>query len=322
MPIVDMPLEKLRVYEGRNERPADIDAYWDKAIAEMEALGTDCELIEADFQVPGAKCYHMYFTGVGGARIYAQFVRPEKIEKPIPAVLLFHGYSGNCGDFADKLKWVAAGMCCAALDTRGQGGKSEDNANVKGNTLNGHIIRGLDEEDPEKLYYRAAYLDTAQLARIVMAMPEVDEKRVGAHGGSQGGALTIACACLTPNLNSAAPQMPFLCDYRRVWEMDLAKNAYEELRAYFRRFDPQHKREVEVFTKLGYIDLQHMAHRIKAKIRMYTGLMDTICPPSTQFAAYNKITSEKEVIIYPDYAHEGYPGMSEDVMTFMLGMKA
>lgn len=38
MPVLDMPLEKLYQFEGRNECPADIDAYWDRAVAGMEAL--------------------------------------------------------------------------------------------------------------------------------------------------------------------------------------------------------------------------------------------------------------------------------------------
>ena len=319
MPILDMSLEKLLVYQGVNECPADLDAYWDEGIAEMEALGTDCELIPA-MSLPGAECYDLYFTGVGGARVHAIFMRPAKIEKPVPAVLEFHGYTGDCGSFRSKLGWVSAGMCCAALDCRGQGGKSEDSGRVVGNTHRGHIIRGLDEADPRKLYYRSVYLDTAQLARIVMAMDCVDETKVGAYGGSQGGGLTLACACLTPNLNRAAPQFPFLSDYRRVWDMDLDLDAYVELREYFRHFDPLHEREVEVFTKLGYIDVHNMAHRIRAKVRMYTGLLDNICPPSTQFAAFNQITSEKDYRIYPDFGHEYFPLQEDDVLKFMLEM--
>ena len=46
---------------------------------------------------------------------------------------------------------------------------------------------------------------------------------------------------------------------------------------------------------------------MKAKMLMFTGLMDNVCPPSTQFAAYNKITSEKKVVFYPDFGHEGLP---------------
>ena len=79
MPILDMPLSELYTYQGRNECPADLDAYWDRAVSEMEALGTGCELVLADFQAPGAECYHLYFTGVGGARVHGMLLKPAKI---------------------------------------------------------------------------------------------------------------------------------------------------------------------------------------------------------------------------------------------------
>ena len=185
---------------------------------------------------------------MGGARIHAKYLRPKNVPKPHPAVLFFHGYSGNSGEWSDKLAYVSQGYSVAALDVRGQGGLSEDPGGVKGNTLRGHIIRGLDDA-PEKLFFRQVYLDCAQLARIVMAMPEVDAKRVGATGGSQGGGLTLACAALEPGIKRAAPVFPFLCDYQRVWEMDLAVAAYEELKTYFRLFDPLHEREEAIFTR-------------------------------------------------------------------------
>ncbi|HTE18997.1 MAG TPA: acetylxylan esterase, partial [Armatimonadota bacterium] len=239
--------------------------------------------------------------------------------EPHPAVLLFHGYSGSSGDWVDKLGYVAQGYSVAALDCRGQGGRSEDTGGVRGNTLRGHIIRGLDDA-PEKLLFRQIYLDTAQLAAIVMGMPEVDAECVGATGGSQGGGLTLACAALEPRIKRAAPIFPFLCDYQRVWEMDLATNAYEELRQYFRLFDPLHEREAETFTRLGYIDNQHLAGRIQAEVLMAVGLMDAVCPPSTQFAAYNKIRSEKNLLIYPDFGHEGLPGAPDRIFDFMAGL--
>jgi len=320
MPVFEMPVEQLRKYEGRNPRPADFDEYWDRAIAEMKSVKANVELIPyTEIETPFAECFDLYFTGVGGARIYAKYLRPKHAAKPHPAVVLFHGYSGSSGDWVDKLGYVAMGYSVAALDCRGQGGKSEDSGGVKGNTLQGHIIRGLDDA-PEKMLYRQIYLDTAQLAGIVMQMPEVDATRVGATGGSQGGGLTLACASLEPRIARAAPLYPFLCDYQRVWEMDLATGAYEEIRGYFRRFDPRHEHEQALWTKLGYIDAQHLAPRIRAKTLMLTGLMDTICPPSTQFAAYNKITAEKDVIFFPDYGHEGLPGGSDVVFQFMSGL--
>ena len=197
------------------------------------------ELVTAPFQASFAECFDLYFTGVRGARIHAKLLRPKKQSGKAPAVCRFHGYTGNAGDWTGNLAYVGAGFAVAALDCRGQGGSSEDVGGVKGNTHHGHIIRGLDDS-PEKLLFRQIYLDTAQLAGIVMDMPEVDATRVGADGGSQGGGLTLACASLEPRIRRAAPVFPFLCDYRRVWEMDLAKDAYEELKTFFRLFDPLH----------------------------------------------------------------------------------
>ncbi|HEX2100093.1 MAG TPA: acetylxylan esterase, partial [Candidatus Synoicihabitans sp.] len=253
-------------------------------------------------------------------RVYAKYLRPRATRTRCPAVLQFHGYSGNSGDWFGKLAWASEGFCVAAMDCRGQGGRSSDVGGVAGTTLRGHIIRGLYDPDPTKLLYRAIFLDTVLLARIVMQFEEVDETRVGAMGASQGGALTLACAALEPRIKRAAPVFPFLCDYRRVWNMDLAKDAYEELVYFFRRFDPRHEREEEIFRRLGYIDCQHLAPRIRAEVLMFTGLMDQICPPSSQFAAYNRITSLKQMKLYPDYQHEDLPGSGDLTFEFLRGL--
>jgi cephalosporin-C deacetylase len=317
MPLLfDMPFEQLQSYQGRNPKPADFDAFWDRALAEMHALDPQIEIVPADFQTPFAECSHLYFTGVNGARVHAKLLQPRHAAAAHPALLIFHGYSGSSGDWFDKLGYVALGYTVAALDCRGQGGLSEDNGAVQGWTLRGHIIRGIDDA-PEKLYYRQVYLDTAQLARIVMALPGVDPDRVGATGGSQGGGLTLACVALEPRVKRAAPVFPFLCDYQRVWEIDQAKDAYAELKEYFRRFDPRHQRMAQIWTQLGYIDVQHLAPRIRSEVLLSVSLSDTICPPSTQFAAYNKISAPKSLVVYPDFGHEGLPGNPDTIFQFM-----
>ena len=316
MPLVDMPLEKLYEYQGRNPRPADFDEFWDRSLAEMNAIDPKATFTPHRFSSKIADCFDLHFQSTKGATVYAKFVRPKHIEGKIPAVLLFHGLSGAAPDWRSLLAYVSEGFCVAALDCRGQGGYSEDVGGTLGTTYSTPFSRGLDGK-PEDLHCRDLFLDTAMLARIVMGLDYVDETRVGAHGGSQGGALTIACAALVPSIKLCAPVFPYLSDYKRVWEMDLAKGAYEGLKYYFRHFDPRHEREDEIFEKLGYIDIQFLAPRIRAKVLMGTGLMDTTCPPSTQFAAYNKITSEKRVVIYPDFGHEGLEGHNDIVFEFL-----
>ena len=275
-------------------------------------------MIKAEFQAPYADCYDLYFDGTGNSRIHAKILCPKNDTGKHPAVVYFHGLGADSFDWCAKLMYTACGYTVAALDCRGQSGLSEDCNPVKGNTLNGHIIRGLDEAEPGKLYYRNVFLDCARLTRFVMNMEHVDPARIGVYGASQGGGLTLACAALVPEVKLAAPVFPFLSDYRRVWNMDLAVNAYGDIKEYFRNFDPNHLREEEIWTRLGYIDIQNLAPRIRARVMMQTGLMDTICPPSTQFATYNKITSEKEVVFYPDFGHEMLKGCDDKIFQFML----
>ena len=319
----DLPFDELEIYQGRNPRPQDFDDFWREGLTELKATDPQIELVPAEFKVANAECYHLFFTGVGGARIHAKLLKPDASDHPHQAILMFHGYTGDSGDWSDKLGYVSEGFTVAALDCRGQAGLSEDRSTVLGNTLHGHIIRGLEDAlkgSPQKLLFRQIFLDAAQLAGIVMEMPEVDANRVGATGSSQGGALAVACSALEPRIKRAAPVYPFLSDYKRVWEMDQARDAYEELQEYFRHSDPTHALEKSVFETLGYIDIQFLASRIQADVMWGIGLMDTICPPSTQFAVYNKIVSPKEMVIYPDFDHEPLPGHNDRIFQFMMGL--
>ena len=320
MPALDFPLDQLKTYTGISPTPTDFDTYWDKAIADMHAMGTSYTTEPAEFTAPGVICEYLYFTGVGGARICCKFLRPAHITGKIPAIAMFHGYSGSSGGWVDKLAYAYAGYAVLAMDVRGQMGRSQDTFDTTGTTLKGHIIRGLDDDTSEDLFFRNVFLDSAQTARVLMDMDFVDENRVGAMGGSQGGALTITCAALEPRVKKLAPTYPFLSDYRRVWEMDLFQHAYDELSYYIRNRDPRHLHLDDMFMKLGYIDIANLAPRIQGETYMFITLMDAVCPPSTQFAVYNRITAPKRCEIYPNHAHEGLPGHDELVFEFFQGL--
>ena len=311
-------MDELLKYTGISPRPLDFDAYWARALSELDAQPLTFQLVPADFQTPLAECYHLYFTGVGGARVHAKYVKPRHQEGKGPGLALFHGYHGGSGDWFDKAAYAAHGITVIAMDCRGQGGLSEDRSVVKGTTLKGHIIRGIDEEDPDKLYYRNCFLDLAQTIRILKSMEQVEANKIAVHGCSQGGALTVACAALEPSVKLAIPVYPFLCDYKKAWELDATSSAYEEIAYYFRFMDPLHTREAEVFNKLGYIDIQNLADRIRGRVIFVTGLADPICPPITQFAVYNKIGAEKELVVYHEYGHEYLPNLSDRVLQEVL----
>ena len=326
MPSLDFPLEKLQSYQGLSPRPKDFDTYWEKALKELDSAGVEFTLEPAEFSAPGVRCQYLYFTGVGGAKVCCKFLCPESAlsgagaAAKLPAVAMFHGYSMSSGDWMDKLPYAYAGYAVLALDVRGQMGRSEDNLVVPGNTLRGHIIRGLFGNDPDKLFFRNVFLDAAQTARILMSMDFVDEHRVGATGWSQGGALALVCAALEQRVKMVASVYPFLSDYKRTWEMDLFKDAYDELSYYIRNLDARHQRIDEMFEMLGYIDVANLAPRIQGEAYMFITLQDSICPPSTQFAAYNRITAKKSCEIYPNHGHEGLPEAAELIYNYFKGL--
>jgi cephalosporin-C deacetylase len=307
----EMSLKEMKKYMGSSPKSDDFEQYWQEALAEMKSVDPEIEINASAFQTEFAECYDLYFTGVDDARIHVKYIKPKNIKTKQPAVIEFHGYGCKIEDWSDKLQFAARGYSYFGMDCRGQNaGYSEDRGGVKGNTRNGHIIRGL-ADDAEKLYYRNVFLDAAQLAGIVMEMDNIDQKRVGVFGYSQGGALTVACAALEPRIKKAAPVYPFLSDYRRVSQLDIDASAYAEIKDFFRKYDPLHIKEKEIYRKLSYIDIQNLADRIKAEVLMTTAVADPVCPPSTQFAVYNKITSKKEMLIYPDYGHEDLPGLRD-----------
>jgi cephalosporin-C deacetylase len=105
MPAVDRPLSELKNYRGINPKPADFDEFWRRALEELDATNPDPELVPVDpLGSRKVETFDLRFTGVGGARVYAKYLRPSKQKTASPTLLLFHNYSGNSGNWNDKLR--------------------------------------------------------------------------------------------------------------------------------------------------------------------------------------------------------------------------
>lgn len=313
-------ISELYQYKGISPCPDDIDAFWDLSVAQMEQIDPDTELIPSStFQTRDVECFDLYFTSMDNARIHAKYCRPRHIQKPCPVILQFHGHGYPSYNWTDYLLYAQAGFCIAVMDVRGQYGYSQDPISAKGVSLMQHATRGL-LGNPEDLYFRNVYLDAAKLARIVMSFPEVDAMRVGAFGASQGGALSIACASLVPEINRIAPTVPWLCDFKGIYHSQSVDSARTEMRDLFRWYDPMHQQYDAFFEKLGYIDIQNLVHRVRAKVYWCCCLEDADCLPHLQFSAYNKITAPKQIDIYPDFNHEIPHGRPDKIFLFMEEM--
>ena len=302
--------DELTHYQGSANKPDNFDSFWDDQLCKVKKQDFNFQLTPHLLPSKVANFYDLWFTAIDGAKIHAQLVTPKDLSQKYPGVLQFHGYHCDAGDWIDKIGDVAEGKVVLALDCRGQGGPSEDNTKTAGMTMKGLIVRGI-EEGYQNLYFVRQFLDLASAAKIFMSLDYVDETDITARGASQGGGLTIACAALVPEIKTVIATYPFLSDYRKAYEIGAQASAFEEIPYWFQFQDPLHLREEWFFNQLEYIDIQNLAPRIKAEVHWIYGGIDTIVPPITQMATYNKITSANHLYVLPEYGHEYLPGISD-----------
>ncbi|MDX8337317.1 acetylxylan esterase [Candidatus Cetobacterium colombiensis] len=314
MPNVDLPLNELKNYIGISPTPIDLIEFWKESLDELREKAAEVIITSAAFDTPICECYDLNFKGIDGEKIYVKMLLPKNICNPVPAIIEFHGYGGNGGDWSKRLSYPASGIAYFSMDCRDQMGNSG-----KEYFRSGNLIRGL-LEGPKKLYYRNLYLDAIRLLDIVFEMKNIDKKNVVTLGYSQGGAISLVSGALDPRVSKIFSIYPYLSDFKRVWDLDLGDFAYQELKDFFRWYDPQHKNEKKIFETLSYIDVKNFAKNIVGEVTMVTGLVDKVCPPSTQFAVFNNIKSKKEHIIYPDFGHENINGLEDIIYEWALNL--
>jgi cephalosporin-C deacetylase len=317
---LDFPLEQLQTYHGTNPCPDDLDTFWERQLSVADRCQPAPQWQPASFQSAVAACFDLTFTSIDGSVIYVKALLPRQVEGNIPAILEFHGYGMNSGDWNEKLSWVSEGAAVFSMDSRGQGGRSQDAASYRGWKQHGLLCRGVDD-GAEKHYLRHLFLDAVVLAKLVGEDGRFDSGRLATIGRSQGGGMALACASLVPHVSLVLAMCPFLSDYKRVWEMDLTRDAYADLEMWLKRFSPTGDRHDELFALLGYFDVHHLAKRIRARVLMGTGLSDLICPPSTQFAIYNQLAEPKEMVVFPQHGHELMPGFWDRALQLLRQWK-
>ena len=125
MPHFDLPLAALREYRTAASEPADLDAFWARAIAVAKARAFE-PLLEPHLpDVYGAlDVQDVTFAGGDGDPIRAWYLRPRSAgTAPLACRVVFIGYGGGRGLPHDHTLYAAAGHAVFVMDTRAQGGE-------------------------------------------------------------------------------------------------------------------------------------------------------------------------------------------------------
>jgi cephalosporin-C deacetylase len=316
--LFDLPLDQLEHYRSTVASPDDFDEFWTSTVSDARRHDVLLDVVPVATGLSLVETWDVTFAGFDGHPVRAWYTRPAGVTDDLPAVVEYLGYGRGRGLPQERLTWAAAGYAHLLMDTRGQGGQygsGGDTPDPVGSdpAAPGFVTRGI--LDPATYYYRRVLTDAVRAVDAARALPGATAPsgaaptgpagsvapQVAVVGNSQGGGIALAVAGLVPDLAAVMVSAPFLCDIPRALSITDA-DPYAEVVRYL----AVHRGAADqALRTLAYVDGVHHARRATAPALFATGLRDTVCPPSTVFAAHNVYAAERQIAVYPYNHHEG-----------------
>ena len=296
MLLFDLPLETLRTFTLPQVREPDFDEFWRDVKERAHGQPLNAEREPVDYPVDGLVAYKIFFDAFEGGRICGWLIAREGARRQ-PTIVFYHGYGGTKGHVYDYLAWALQGYTVIATDVRGQAGESADNAPYPSGFTTWATMGVL---EPRQYYFVRAYADAIRTIDFAGSCDEVDGEHIGVMGASQGGALCLAAAALDDRPKLCMSDVPGFCHFKRTLELTQAQ-PWAEVTRYFATYPDKTE---QIFRTLSYVEINNLADRIQCPTLISVGLVDMLCPPSTIFAVYNRLTCLKDIVVYEFSGHE------------------
>ncbi len=284
--------------EPTTELPDDFDEFWDKQKKELAKIPLDAKVKRS----PGhcddkVDCYQVSLESVEGKRVQGWIAVP-KGKGPFPAILTLP-YAGVYGIEPDTRH---ARMGALAMNLIVHDLPVDETVEFYQKQSEGSLraYRDLGMDDRQKSFFRPAILACERAIDYLAGRPDFNGKDLAVTGGSQGGGLAIITAGLDPRVTLLAASVPALCDHA-----GLAQDRVSGWPQWLRR--AKGERAEKVLETSAYFDAVNFARKFKGKTLMSVGFLDTACPPTSVYAAFNVLPEPKVMIANPHLRHETDP---------------
>ena len=306
---VGFDVDKIR---PGSARPADFDAFWDRAIERFaKEVPVDAKM-ELDEKASGGShdCYALTFATVPKGRVIRGQLTIPRGDGPWPVSMTVPGAgSGSWG--YERLKGRARLVlnvldypCRPDADHPVKELYAKQNAHWGGKSGCGRnwYYEGDLSKGPEEFFYYGAILGINRAVDWVAALDRIKAGDFTYAGHSQGGAFGIILAALNGNLTQAQLSEPAITDISGFLD-DGRQSGWPTL--------PEKMHGKPLFDSmmkwLPYFDCAHFAPRIRIPTRWLVGFTDELCTPQSIWAGYNCLTCpDRKIVCWPGLNH-GFP---------------
>ncbi|MBS7566970.1 alpha/beta fold hydrolase [Mucilaginibacter sp. Bleaf8] len=278
---------------SEHAKPADFDAFWQKAKDELAKVTPDFKVTEyPDSSRDNRRVFGIEMKSLGGITVRGWMTIPKTTNhrKKFPVLLGLPGYQVNLKPMFGSDEDLAI----VVLNVRGQGNSRDRIRTLRDD----YIFYNL--EDKNRYVMRGAIMDCVRMIDFIFSREELDHDNIMVSGGSMGGFLSIATAGVDHRVKLCSAQNPILCDVQ-----NLPGKVTWPVKDFSRYIRTQRGLTMDkLLANLSYFDTKNFASNIKCPTLMGIGLLDHLAPPDNEYAAYNSLTVPKHMIIFRDLGHE------------------
>ncbi|WNI29495.1 acetylxylan esterase [Streptomyces sp. ITFR-6] len=286
--------------------PDDFADFWRSRHEAARKVATAPEIGSLESERDGVRIHGVTFTSVGGVRLGGWLVLPA--DGPVRhGFVIGHGYGGRQEPGPDvplPLPGSAAILPCV----RGMGARGL----VPGipDVSGAHVLHGIESRETYVIGDCVADLWCAASALRELVPELAGAGRLGYRGESFGGGLGALALPWDDRFGAAQLTVPTFGNHPLRLTLPCAGSG-ESVRGY-------HREHPEVTEVLSYFDAATAAGFLEQPTLVAAALFDPSVPPPGQFAVYNALAGERELLVL-SAGHFEHPGLVDEAAALSAG---